>query len=149
MLSRHECGSQTETGEAKYHSPGKGQIREAVAELWVIWQRAGVMARWAQPWEKVGIPRENGARAGEELMLLGNRAANVRQGCCLLPRPRWSPYPASGQGLLGIFPPIKFPSFSAPIRELMEGRGGDGWMLKLVGGWTLAVALHPTSLCPS
>lgn len=36
-----------------------------MAELWVIWQRAGVMASWAQPWEKVGIPREE---AAERLM---------------------------------------------------------------------------------
>lgn len=139
MQSRHESGSQTETGEAKYHSPGKGQIREAMAELWVIWQRAGVMASWAQPWEKVGIPREKAAerdlwRLRREAKAAGNRAANVRQGCCLLPQPQWSPHPASGQGLLGIFPPIEFPSFSASIRELIEGRGGDGWMLKLVGG---------------
>lgn len=38
------------------------------------------------------------------------------------------------KGLLGIFPPIMFPSLSASTRELMEGRAGDGRMLKLVGG---------------
>lgn len=116
---------------------GKGQIREATAELWVIWQRAGVAASWAQPWEKVGIPREKAAgrerlmelQQERELRLLGTEPQTSYQDAACPP-----PHPASGQGLLGIFPPIMFPSPSASTRELMEGRAGDGRMLKLVGG---------------
>lgn len=69
-----------------------------------------------------------------ELRRLGTEPQMSYQDAAFLPDPSGAPHPASGQGLLGIFPPIMFPSLSASTRERMEGRGGDGWMLALVGG---------------
>lgn len=123
-------GDRQGQGEAKYHSPGKGQIREAMAELWVIWQRAGVMASWAQPWEKVGIPREKAAerdswspsRRGAKAA--GNRAANVLPGCCLLPRPQWSPSSCCRSGASGHLP-TDYVLFPFGLHQRVNGR--EGW----------------------
>lgn len=121
---------QRETGDAKYHSPGKGQIREAMAELRVIWQRAGVMASWAQPWEKVGIPREKAAegdlwspgRRGAKAA--GKRAANVLPGRCLLPQPQWSPSSCFRSGASGHLPTDYVP-LSFCLHQRVNRR--EGW----------------------
>lgn len=47
-----------------------------------------------------------------------------------------SPHPASGQRLLGSFPPITLPS----LWKLIDGSNGDGQMLKLV--WRLNSGCH-------
>lgn len=61
------------------------------------------------------------------------------------------PHPASGQGLLGIFPPIKFPSPSAPLHQRVNGR--EGWRrLHVKISRRLNPGCHPpshVSLCPS